>query len=729
MDHFYNDDDGSSASLLDGAVSRRLNETADDNALVTSNDSEIIRGTLRLYGSIFLGCLVIYELLLRKRYPRLFNIRSWVPEHKCKLAMQEYDMPFSWIWRVFRVTDEELLDNCNLDTVCFLRALKFGRKLTILGCFNAIWLIPLYRTAKPSEETAYLEDPFVLISISNLPSSSKRFLGTVFAAYIIFFYAMYIIFHEFEWYTKFRHKFLSAKEPRNYSVYVSGIPNEYQTSRKLQQYFERCCSKEAVLEAHIAVDTQKLQTKIARRDAVLRHLERLYYLESRSGKTETHRRVRLGRLNKGVEKVESVAVYEEELKELNQYVEEKVKEIRNSSSCEIELVGGGDDDVDGASDYFYSVPDDDSAHSKRYALGPEAWGGSRLTDALLDSVIPLEMKSEPHDLDDPNALDVQGVESAPAPSECSQQSDQEAVASKISSDDLESNTLEEKSDDVNGEKSSFSIRNSVVVAKAFGKGLDRARENISGNTRAATKSIAKGSKIAGDIAGDLIQKGGDIGAKTMTKTFKNAKSAGTNIITSAGAVVPILLSTDEGAPLNAGFVTFRDLYSTQTALQMIHHPKAYVMGVIPAPQPGAIFWRNVGLPPSARRGGRAAAIAASAVLCIFWSIPMTFISSLTELNSLKESLPKFGAWIDQRPAFERFLALTAPLILLFFNETLLPSILKYFATWEGHVSTALLEASLFVKLGCFMIIQTFFVSASKSGIALIGKPLLQESFC
>jgi len=146
------------------AARRRLEEDAgDETVLVTSNDSEIIRETLRLYGSIFLACLVVYELLLRKRYPRLFNIRSWVDEHKCALAQQEYPKPFSWMWQVFQVSDEVLMDNIGLDTLCFLRALKFGRKLTVLGCFNALWLIPVYLTAEESPETAYLEDPFVLI--------------------------------------------------------------------------------------------------------------------------------------------------------------------------------------------------------------------------------------------------------------------------------------------------------------------------------------------------------------------------------------------------------------------------------------------------------------------------------------------------------------------------------------------------------------------------------------
>lgn len=127
------------------------------------------------------------------------------------------------------------------------------------------------------------------------------------------------------------------------------------------------------------------------------------------------------------------------------------------------------------------------------------------------------------------------------------------------------------------------------------------------------------------------------------------------------------------------------------------------MSVIPAANPNDIFWRNVGLPHRAKRSGLVAALAATTVVCFFYSVPMAFITSLTELNSLKESLPKLAAWIDDKPIRERLLAQVAPLILLLFNESILPSVLKYFATWEGHISSAMLEASLFVKLGCFMV--------------------------
>lgn len=122
-----------------------------------------------------------------------------------------------------------------------------------------------------------------------------------------------------------------------------------------------------------------------------------------------------------------------------------------------------------------------------------------------------------------------------------------------------------------------------------------------------------------------------------------------------------------------------------------------------APDPDDIFWRNVGLEHKAQRSGRAMSVLASAVLCFFWSIPMAIIASLTEINSLKESMPALGEWIEDHPRSEAVFAQAAPLLLLLVNDIILPWALKLFATWEGFISSQMLEASLFLKLGAFMV--------------------------
>jgi calcium permeable stress-gated cation channel len=129
----------------------------------------------------------------------------------------------------------------------------------------------------------------------------------------------------------------------------------------------------------------------------------------------------------------------------------------------------------------------------------------------------------------------------------------------------------------------------------------------------------------------------------------------------------------------------------------------YVMSVAPAGDPRDIFWRNVGRPHQTNRTGYVFAVLSTGFLCFFWSVPTAFVNSLTQVNTLKESLPKLAHLIEAYPWLQNVVAQLAPMILLFLNEVILPSVLKYFATWEGHISSSMLEASLFVKLGCFMV--------------------------
>jgi hypothetical protein len=82
---------------------------------------------------------------------------------------------------------------------------------------------------------------------------------------------------------------------------------------------------------------------------------------------------------------------------------------------------------------------------------------------------------------------------------------------------------------------------------------------------------------------------------------------------------------------------------------------------------------------------------------------MAFLSSLTEVNSLKKKLPALGDAIEQNPWLENFLALIAPLLVLFLNETVLPTILKWFTTWEGHIASPALDVAVFGKLSAFTV--------------------------
>ena len=310
--------------------------TSSPVSLVTSTDSTIIRNTLRVYGTVYLACFLAF-CFLRQRFNKYYNIRSWVPEMKCNLAVTQTYGFFSWCWKVFYVSDDELLDQIGMDSLCFVRCLRLGTKLSFFGVLQSIWLLPLYYTAPQSAQTSYLQDVFVLLSVANLPGASGRFTGTVLAAYLICFYSLYLISKEYDWFIEYRHKYLSQRVPRNYAVYVSGIPNEFRSSYKLADYFRKSSGAQSVFEAHITMEIPKLEAKVARREVVLQKLEHAMALEKLKGKTKTHRTFRKQRRNSRVvlggrfEKVETVQQYKAELDQLNNEISLEIGRILNSN--------------------------------------------------------------------------------------------------------------------------------------------------------------------------------------------------------------------------------------------------------------------------------------------------------------------------------------------------------------------------------------------------------------
>jgi hypothetical protein len=239
-------------------------------------------------------------------------------------------------------------------------------------------------------------------------------------------------------------------------------------------------------------------------------------------------------------------------------------------------------------------------------------------------------------------------------------------------------------------------------------------ESVTEGVKKARDLSISGSKVVRDLGvkGSKTVVGGTLKAtKLSTKVaVSGLMKAHHEFSENAAALAPILRIGGEGAPRPAGFVTFKNRYTTQAALQMLQHPSSTSMLIEEAPTPSEVFWRNVGLPDKARRTGSLLSFAATSTLCLFWSFPVAFISSLTEVNSLKKNLPRLGEMIEKSPALEMFFALLAPLLLLGLNEAVLPVTLKWFAQWEGHISSPRLEASLFRKLSAFQIIQTFFIS-------------------
>jgi hypothetical protein len=304
---------------------RHLEEQTEggQDEVVTPNDAEVLRDTFVVYGSVLAVTFLLF-CYVRVKFPRPYSIRRWVEKFKTSLADEHYGY-FSWMWHLRSVSEDEVLDECGMDSLCQLRLLWMGYKISILCAFLSIFLMPLYATAEDSEETDYITDAIVSITISHVPAGSNRLIGTALAAYVLFFYVMYLILKEFDWFIEMRHKYLKKPKACNYAVYVRNIPHEYSSNAGLERFFEQCFSADSVLEARLRVKTPKLQAAVTDRDNVLAKLEHALAYEEVKQKPPMHREKFSRR------KIVSIPFYVNQLKDANKEVKFRLEEIESKT--------------------------------------------------------------------------------------------------------------------------------------------------------------------------------------------------------------------------------------------------------------------------------------------------------------------------------------------------------------------------------------------------------------
>lgn len=306
--------------------------TTDDTTAEKKNpdDGRVLLNTLILYGTIF---IILWPLFcwLRLKYPRVYNVRNWAKDIKCKLARNQYSM-WSWMFEVYEVPEKQIMDQCGFDSLCLVRILQWAVKVSAIGALNALWLIPTYGASKPSEDTAYIEDYIASITVSHVPPGSAKLIATTIASYIFFGGALYLLYDEFEkWFPAMRFRFLAQPNARNYSIYVQGIQQEYKADYDIAEYFQESFGLGRVQEAHLKLNTPELLKLATERTAIVAKLEHAINVFEVEGNIPTHKVNNMP--------VDSIDAYANELRAIN---------IEITARIEFLEMGGYDSDDDTA---------------------------------------------------------------------------------------------------------------------------------------------------------------------------------------------------------------------------------------------------------------------------------------------------------------------------------------------------------------------------------------------
>ena len=193
-----------------------------------------------------------------------------------------------------------------------------------------------------------------------------------------------------------------------------------------------------------------------------------------------------------------------------------------------------------------------------------------------------------------------------------------------------------------------------------------------------------------------------------------------NVATGAvGGAAALITGQEDGIAHPAGFVVFSKLSTANAALQMVHHPTPFAMEISEAPDPKDVNWNNISRTHESLQLGKLSSLAMTVGLCLLWTIPMTFIATLSSVDALRNKVKFVDEMLNFLPFLMPVFEIVAPLLVVIANS-LLPTILEIITSFEGPISGAVAHASLFAKLAGFMVIQTFFVSAISGSIVAVS---------
>lgn len=164
----------------------------------------------------------------------------------------------------------------------------------------------------------------------------------------------------------------------------------------------------------------------------------------------------------------------------------------------------------------------------------------------------------------------------------------------------------------------------------------------------------------------------------------------------------------EHQPMSVGFVSFKTLTGAAQAAQMRIAVDPAIWKVQMAPEPRELHWPTLYKQPKEIYG--TIMQIATVALVLFWSIPVSFISSLTSLEKLSESLPFLEPLVDANPAVKGFLQGFLPTLAIIVFMALLPTILRAMSVFAGAAWESDVQREVLSKYYFFQVFNVFLVT-------------------
>ncbi|KAG0587517.1 hypothetical protein KC19_2G170300 [Ceratodon purpureus] len=171
--------------------------------------------------------------------------------------------------------------------------------------------------------------------------------------------------------------------------------------------------------------------------------------------------------------------------------------------------------------------------------------------------------------------------------------------------------------------------------------------------------------------------------------------------------------------VRAGFVSFNTCWAAAVCAQT-QQSRDHTKWVTEwAPEPRDVYWKSLSLGYMQLNGCRLIVNVIVVALIIFYFIPVTFVQSLANLDTLIKFFPILKPMIRWNIVRSFFQGYLPGLLLRIFNIFCLPPLLRILTKCEGHASYSKIDKYSALKYYVFMVVNVFF------GNVLIGSLLEQ----
>ncbi|XP_021274793.1 CSC1-like protein At3g21620 isoform X1 [Herrania umbratica] len=143
------------------------------------------------------------------------------------LDFRSYVRFLNWMPAALQMPEPELIDHAGLDSAVYLRIYMLGLKIFVPIAFLAFTImVPVNWTNNTLERSSLTYSDIDKLSISNIPTGSRRFWTHLVMAYVFTFWTCYVLKREYEIVAAMRLHFLASEQrrPDQFTVLVRNVP-------------------------------------------------------------------------------------------------------------------------------------------------------------------------------------------------------------------------------------------------------------------------------------------------------------------------------------------------------------------------------------------------------------------------------------------------------------------------------------------------------------------------